>query len=130
LLGDGYEYIGIEIWEPYIGMFDLHSLYKEIIISDVSSCKLPKGDCIIFGDVLEHLPKKDALRVLREAGEQYNHMILSIPISMKRGEIVPAKVHYGNPYEAHLSDWIFAELEKMYRWNKVILSGGIGIFIK
>lgn len=130
LLGNKYEYIGIEIWEPYVEKFGLQDLYKEIILSDVRLCSLPEGDCIIFGDILEHLPKKDALKVLTEAGEKYKHLVLSIPISMKKGEIVSGKIHYGNPNEAHVSSWLFVELEKMFKWDRVIFSGGIGVFIK
>jgi hypothetical protein len=76
------------------------------------------------------MEKKEALRVFREAENKYKHLILSIPISLKRGEIVPAQIHYSNPYEAHKSDWLFAELEKMFDWKKIILSCEMGIFMK
>jgi hypothetical protein len=58
LLGNKYEYIGIEIWEPYVAMFGLNLLYKEIIVSDVGLCKLPEGDLIIFGDILDIWKRK------------------------------------------------------------------------
>lgn len=130
LLGNRYEYIGIEIWEPYVAMFGLNDLYEELIISDVRLCSLPEGDCIIFGDILEHLPKEDALKLIIESGKGYKHMVISIPISESEGEITYGRIHYGNPNEEHKSAWTFEELMKMFIWENAILSRGMGIFIK
>ena len=130
LLGDRYTYIGIEIWQPYVGIFGLDSFYKEVIIADVRHCKFPKGNCIIFGDILEHLPKQDALKVLQKAWGKYKHVVVSVPVSSTSGKIYPGKIHYGNPNEAHLSAWDYEELKKMFEWEKTLTSKDIGIFLK
>ncbi len=133
LLGDSFTYIGIEIWEPYVEMFDLKQFYKEIIIGDIRDVDLPDGDCIIFGDILEHLLKRDALEVIRRAEEHYKHMVISIPISGEEGVVVPGAIHYNNPNEAHISAWLFEEIYDMYDWDPetmLVQKNRMGIFMK
>lgn len=132
LLGKEYEYIGIEIFPAYIEKFNLLPLYKEILIGDVYEFTvgiihggMPDGDCIIFGDVLEHLEDEEATFVLLQALQKYNHVILSIPVDGREG-----KVHYGNEHEKHLSSWTFEELEEITNWKRTAESKGIGVFCK
>lgn len=131
LIGDGYEWTAIEIWEPYVERFNLTQLYKKIVIGNVFELfkinSFPSGDCIIFGDVLEHLVKEEALVVLQKALENYKHVIVSIPI----GEWT-AQEHYGNKYELHISTWSFKELEDLYEWKYKQFFGknSIGVFCK
>jgi hypothetical protein len=130
LLGlDRFEYYAIEIWEPYIEMFGLKEIYKEIVIGDVRLCRWPKTDCIIFGDIIEHLPKQDGLNVLQRANKEYPHMILSIPVT-KEGLPTPGAIHYGNPNEAHISGWTYSELKNMFSWENSLESKGLGVFMK
>lgn len=127
LLGNKYKYIAIEIWEPYVKQWNLHKYYDEIIIADVSSrmMKWPKADCIIFGDVLEHIEKKRAFETLKEASVFYKHVVVSIPL-----DHYPAEIHYGNEYEAHLSEWGFQEMKNIHEWEVAYDTGKqIGIFM-
>lgn len=139
LLGNKYDFTAIEIFADYVEMFDLHSYYKVIILGDVSLIlrdtlgePYPSGDCIIFGDVLEHMEKQTALRTLKLALKIYKHVIVSIPISDNAGEIRPGKTHYGNEYEAHISSWTWMEMCKLAKWDFVKLAGKnmVGIFCK
>lgn len=131
LLGDKYKYKAIEIWAPYIEMWGLEKYYDEIRIGDVRYIKFPKGDCIIFGDILEHMGKEDALEVIRRANSFYKHMVISIPLS-ERDEITPSKIHYGNWFEKHISAWTFEELEGLVNWDfkRAVHRGQMGIFTK
>ena len=124
LLGNKYEYIGIEIWEPYVEMWELKKLYKEIIIGSVAKVEIPKSDLIIFGDVLEHMDKKVASDVLHKGSVASKHVIVSIPI----GENPYGQVHYGNEYEKHLSEWGFDEMKQRLNWEMAIQVKDIGIF--
>ena len=54
---------GIEIWEPYIELYDLNSKYDEIIIKDVRLHDDFNYDLVIFGDILEHMTKEEAIAV-------------------------------------------------------------------
>jgi len=125
VLGDTYEWIGIEIWAPYVTLFNLHEIYKDIIIADVRHVILPKGDCVILGDVLEHMPKSDAKEVLRRCEEKYPHIIISTPIN---GMIQSGAE---NPFEAHVGLWTFDELsEFLVDFPIKARSDILGIFIK
>src|SRR3990167_3288503 len=127
LLGKGYEYIGIEIFEPYIAKFGLKKLYKQVIVGDIHELMLiqqvPKADCIIFGDVLEHLKKNKALYVLEKALEIYKHVIVSVPIGHYH-----AKIHYGNKYEAHISEWHTRDIKDLADWKQRFFIKQMGIF--
>ncbi len=129
LLGTKYCYNGIEIWGPYIKKWELNKLYSEVIVSDIRHVKLPPADCIIFGDVLEHLPKEDALEVVREARKKYKHMVISVPLSTK-GHFYKGRVCFCNDYEEHISAWTFIEVKKLAHWSLAKEIRGIGVFCK
>jgi len=124
LLGNKYYWIGIDIWEPYVEMFNLKEIYNKIIIEDISKVDLPKGDCAILGDVIEHLPKKIALKIFKKIYKNYKHIILSIPIGK-----YPSRESHCNKYTIHLSTWKFSEFGK-YDWEIKFNVRSIGVFIK
>lgn len=141
LLGPKYEFIAIEIWAPYVKQFNYQDYYKQVIVGDVRFVKLPKGDCIIFGDILEHIDKREALQVITEALKEYKHLIISVPLSsdLHKGligdelmEIRPGKEHFGNWFELHVSPWYWNDLEKITDWKVKLRAGknDMGIFIK
>lgn len=138
LLGDRYTFIAIEIWAPYLEQFKYEDYYSHIIVGDIRYVEMPDADCIIFGDVLEHLPKDDAWEVLKRAKQKYKHMVLSVPLSdglhLESGEmdIRPAKPHFGNNFELHISPWGLQELTDFTKWDMIIHAGknDMGIFCK
>jgi len=132
LLGPEYHYIAIEIWEPYVEQFNLKQYYERIIIGDIRFVELPTADCIIFGDILEHLPKQDAEEILSKALNRYNHVVVSVPLSENSGEIRPAKIHYDNINEQHISGWTYEEFSSLYPWELNVFAGKnkMGIFAK
>lgn len=106
LLGkEGIEWIGIEIWEPYMDQFKLREWYNELIIGDLCEIVWPIADCAIFGDVLEHLNKQEAIKAMRQMDEIYKHVAISIPIYNSQGAT-------DNPYEEHKHWWLWDELEE------------------
>jgi len=130
LLGkDKYEYKAIEIWAPYIKQWKLKKYYSEIRVADIRYVILPKGDCIIFGDILEHLPKEDVLKVFERADRKYPHIILSVPLS-KDDTPYPSEIHYGNWFETHKSGWTFEELDALTNWDMRLNLNGMGVFAK
>lgn len=95
---------GIEIFEPYIGAHH-RALYSSIIIADIRDVapNLGRYDLIITGDVIEHLPKDDAMDVLNTLyGKAKKALLVNIPIG-DDGWDQPEV--YGNAAEAHLSRW-------------------------
>lgn len=98
----------IEIHRPYIAKYKLkstktRSMYDEIHVEDVrdSEPHLFFRDLVIAGDVLEHMERDDAVRLLQriEAAGAW-HILVSVPIvHSEQGEVD------GNGYEAHLHQW-------------------------
>lgn len=107
-------WIGVEIWQPYIDEFDLHRKYDLVINRDLRELNLPQAPFILLaGDVIEHLPRSDALAFFDHAkagGAQ--HIMVSVPI-------VDYPQHsHDNPFEEHLDQWTFADM-----WDALIPGG-------
>ncbi len=109
LLGKN-EYIwkAVEIWAPYIERFNLNDIYKEIRIGDIRYIEIPIGDCVIIGDVLEHIEKDDAIETFKKIDKQFKHVVLSIPVGSDS-----QYAFEGNYFEKHLSTWSTKELENL-----------------
>ena len=103
-----YIWKAVEIWGPYIKRFNLDKLYQEIRIGDIRYMELPKGDCAILGDILEHLNSEDMKRVFKKVDKQYNHVVISIPVRS-----VGYRCFEGNEFETHLASWSLEGLNKL-----------------
>lgn len=126
LLGDKYTWIGIEIYEPYIEEFKLIDLYDEILIGNFFDLiDSVSGDCLILGDVLEHMTKEDASLAMKIADENFKHVVISTPINYEQEGTE-------NPYEKHLSVWSMEEINSLVPPSFSIrgLSWDIALFIK
>jgi cyclopropane fatty-acyl-phospholipid synthase-like methyltransferase len=96
----------VEAWTPYIHEFSLKDIYTEVFNHDIRDHEYFKYDIVIFGDVLEHMTKEEALAVWDKVSKQSSYALISIPI-----------VHYpqddvhGNPFEKHIKDdWSHEEV--------------------
>jgi hypothetical protein len=99
----------IEIHKPYIRKYGLKNtakrtdMYDEVHNLDAREAPdhLFHRDLVIFGDVLEHMPREDAVALLQkaEAAGAWN-ILVSLPIvEAPQGEVD------GNPHEAHVHHW-------------------------
>lgn len=100
------ERFAVEAWEPYIHEFALKDVYTEVFNHDIRDHRYFNHDIVIFGDVLEHMTKEEALSVWDKVSKQAAYALISIPI-----------VHYpqdavnGNPFEEHVKDdWTHEEV--------------------
>jgi hypothetical protein len=101
----------VEIWEPYVEMFGLRDKYNAINISAAQDWTDWNYDLVIFGDVLEHMTKEDAIKVWERCSKQAKHAIISIPIIHH-----PQGPSDGNPYETHLKeDWTTQEVLETFK---------------
>lgn len=99
-------WVGVEIWEPYIQEFDLDRKYDIVLNKDLLCTKLPRTPyTLIACDVLEHLPRFNAVNFLNQAKEHAQHIMVSVPVVD-----YPQHVHDGNPFEEHLDQWSFSEM--------------------
>lgn len=110
---------GVEIFEPYIKRFPwLKHFYKRIFCADIANLVLtkprPKGlhekyDIIYAGDVIEHLEKTPAVKMLRRLVQMSRKtLILSIPLG---AAWMGNKIVAGNQWEHHRSTWSREEIE-------------------
>lgn len=114
------EWIGIEIWSPYIQQFNLEKRYDKIINQDVRTIdwnQFGSISAVIAGDVLEHMTKQEAMAVVERVLAVSSMLIVSIPI-----RYMPQDEHaYENPHEAHVKDdWTHEEV--METWGSVIVN--------
>lgn len=91
----------IEVWQPYIDQYNLHSKYRNVFVEDARVHEDFSYDLVIFGDVLEHMPEKDAVGLWNRVSQQATFGLISIPIIH-----MPQEEIDGNPYEIHEEeDW-------------------------
>jgi hypothetical protein len=118
----------IEIWAPYVERFALTQRYDTVVVADaryVDYDKLPRFDLAIFGDVLEHMTKTDALAAISECLCRCRFVLVSLPIVY-----CPQEAYDGNPYEAHVKpDWTDAEARSSLPGLVVgVVDGDIGVY--
>lgn len=92
----------VEAWEPYVDRYELHGLYDAVVVADARRLVAPffRADLVIAGDVLEHMPRADAVRLLDAFRAHAAHLIVSVPVlHLDQGDV------YGNPYERHVDHW-------------------------
>ena len=120
-------FTAVEIWMPNIIEFELEKKYDTVIIGDIRNMEFPDADCCIAGDILEHLEKKDTIRVFKKLDKKYKYVIISMPLNMPGEE-----AFLGNPHERHLSMWTFNEICGLiggkYKIQKKYQK--LGVFIK
>ena len=119
---------GVEVWAPYIKAFQLEEIYDSLVVCDIRYLdwsKVTPLDVAIFGDVLEHMSKEDALNVVETALTHCRVVLVSLPlIHSEQGEV------HGNPFEAHVKpDWTNNEaLEAFSDWCVLIMESCMGVY--
>jgi SAM-dependent methyltransferase len=110
---------GVEVFPKYI-MPHQEFLYDKIHLGKIETVfdELDAFDLYIFGDVLEHLPKQDAVQLLDRAYRKANKGIL---INVPLGESWLREGTDENEYEAHVSVW---ELEDFVQYCPKVCGEG------
>lgn len=96
----------VEVWKPYINEYNLEDKYDKVHEQDIRERTDFNYDLVIFGDILEHMTKQEALDVWEKVGQQARYAVIAIPIiHYHQGEI------NNNPYEVHVKDdWSHEEV--------------------
>lgn len=100
-------WVALEAHEPYVDRFLLGQKYDDVIVTNVRMWKpeLEDGYTILFGDILEHLARPDAVELLQWHMQRATEIMVSVPI-----DYAPQGACYGNELEAHLHHWHFHEM--------------------
>lgn len=95
---------GVEVWPDYVDRFDLPGKYHRVIVDDarllpVSTEIGDHYDLVVFGDVLEHMTRAQALDVWDWAKSIATWGLISVPTVHW-----PQVAEHGNPHEAHVQE--------------------------
>ena len=104
LLNGFFKIDGVEIFKPNIERYNLKSKYNNIYNKNIIYFEYPYYDCIIFGDVIEHMTVEDAQKVLKYANAHCKDLIIAIPF------LYPQDESYGNKWEKHIQDDLTKEI--------------------
>ena len=96
----------VEVWQPYIDEYNLKDLYNNVYNLDARDVDDFAYNVVIFGDVLEHMTKDEAVALWDKCSKEADYGIISIPIvHYPQGHI------HDNPYEEHVKDdWTLQEV--------------------
>jgi hypothetical protein len=123
------KWTAIEVWEPYVKDFNLHSIYNTVINEDARYCNyssIGPFDLTFMGDVLEHITKEEAVILVDTVMKHSKFAVISIPIVH-----YPQGEEFNNPYEVHVKDdWTHEEVsETFYKYIKKFKIGSeIGVY--
>lgn len=117
----------VEVWEPYVTRHRLRAKYDGLRVEDVRDSDpewLATFDAVLMVDVIEHIPKVDALAVLDRLPQW---VIVSTP-----------RHFFDNPAdlpapEAHVSHWTIADFEETGRlqtWDRRLYLEAAGIICR
>lgn len=95
-------WIGVEAFEPYVDQYDLAKRYDQVMVLDIRHWNYSKEgiDCVIFGDVLEHMTRAEAMNCVMNALQWARDVFISVPVGH-----VPQGAVNGNEFERHRHDW-------------------------
>lgn len=130
LTREKFHWTGVEIWAPYVQKFGLMQKYDALIIADAISflqTTQEQYDIVFAGDLLEHMTKEQAVKLVEQALQHSSALIVCIPIIH-----YPQGEYEGNPYEAHVKDdWSVEEF--LSTFGDLVVSYGreneIGTFV-
>jgi hypothetical protein len=98
---------GLEIFEPYIRMFNLTEKYKNLFLSDILQFEFKDYDYIIMGDILEHLSVDEAKSIINKIDTNKQCLMAAVPYLYQQG------AEFDNIHETHkqpdLTHHIFLE---------------------
>lgn len=87
---------GIEIFAPYIDMFDLRNKYDNLFVDDVLDFNITPYDYIILGDIIEHMTIIQAQNFLFKIQSKDILCMVGVPYNFVQG------AEFNNQHETHL----------------------------
>jgi len=121
--------VGVDLFEPYIKEAREMKIHDEYVLKDIRKIKYPKNsfDVVIASHVLEHMTKKEAMKVLKNMESiAAKQVIIATPI----GEMYHHAVD-GNELQLHKCHFYPEDFEKLgyktvkYGWSWLLGEGGL-----
>jgi len=118
----------IEVFEPYVEMFNLTGKYDEVYVADIRNVDdLQDFNLIIAADMLEHMKKDEAKAVMNNLFAHSQQVLIAIPL-IHHDQHAGAE---GNDYETHVDHWDAEEM-RLFVGERVIseiIGDVIGYFL-
>jgi hypothetical protein len=106
------EWVGVEAYEPYIRTWGLTSKYHKLLNEDARTLdysQLGHFEIAFAGDVLEHMTKEEAIKLVEELQKCCDKIYISIPIIH-----LPQHAD-ANPFQEHVKDdWSHEEVMEAF----------------
>lgn len=99
ILLPGWTMDACEAWEPYVRQENLGAMYRQVWVMDI--CDLAESpewrgySVVIMGDVLEHIPRPRAARLVDRVLDTCGELIAVVPYLYEQGP------EHGNPHQRH-----------------------------
>jgi len=90
----------VEIYAPYAELPWYQAIYNHVYVAPVQRVPVEEYDLVMFGDVIEHIPKEEGRGLLARC----KNWIVTTP-----GYNAPQGQVGGNKHEAHVSRWYVEE---------------------
>ena len=105
--------VGVDIFEPAIEeskKLKIHSEYRVMDCRKIKEEFQEKSfDCVCALDLIEHLPKKDGLKLINSMERIAKRKVI---ISCPNG-FLPQGVYWDNPFQVHISGWEVDEMQNI-----------------
>lgn len=104
--------VGVDYYEPYIQESMMKQIHHHYLKQDITQLNIPHNsfDCVIFVEVIEHLPKIKGFEVLANLEKIANKRII---VTTPNGFLPTYAGNKDNPEEKHISGWSVFEFKNM-----------------
>lgn len=106
-----YDFIGVDIFSPYVRICQKSGYYKKVIRKDLTKVNLKRNsyDAILLLQVLEHLTKEEALELLDNVVKASRKCVI---VSLPNGDCSQEE-YEENKHHEHKSKWNPKDLQKL-----------------
>ena len=102
-------WVALEVFEPYVEMFNLGGKYDEVWIDDARTAVYSRGfELIIAADMLEHMHKQEAKDLILKLLSHCKYLLICFPV-IHNDQCAGDE---GNIYEAHIDHWDVTEMNE------------------
>lgn len=109
---------GVEVFRGYAGQANYYH-YDKVVYEDIRHYVIPHGyDVILLCDVLEHMSKSEAFKVLNKCIKRAKRVIVTTPVGK-----TPQKAVNGNKYERHMCGFVPKDFAKYT--DKAVVFGDV-----
>jgi len=110
--------VGVEPFIPYLNLSIKNKIHSKYLAKKIEELDFPKRsfDAVIMIEVIEHLPKKTALEIMRKASLWAKKKVI---ISSPNGYLEQQELD-NNPLQKHLSGWSYSTMMKLgYTYTRI-----------